>query len=349
MRGNETYNLLSSGVGVRKKKAVANSASLPPALDDNDAAIKIRQLQGKVREGHKIKAIDPTDRNFMPVHLKVIEVKGSRVSAETVPASPGGNVLINLEDMEPGDKPNTWLYYMRRQEAASSNEGTMKNRKNTAAASDAVADETTDASVKVLIDEPAQKLANRIYKQFVSETDFTSYPIFVMRFDQLLFEFRGNKPITADEVEEFAEGLEEDTDDGDLEDEVNQPNVVQASAIMTTLASILGGRTPELAFDGVMPDAIMSELKNYALRNGFKPNTLPPNSDAVQALMSMVKTCTKDRTVYFFVFKLDNDQLVITRQVDRGRTAGKPRNLVCSTPKQVLSQGRKIIDTYKNW
>jgi hypothetical protein len=67
-------------------------------------------------------------------------------------------------------------------------------------------------SLKVLVDEAGNKLASKIYKQFISEEDFANMPKFIVELDSLLTKYRGDKPITKQEVEELGDELEEEDD-----------------------------------------------------------------------------------------------------------------------------------------
>lgn len=78
-------------------------------------------------------------------------------------------------------------------------------------------DAAKDLKLRVLRDSKSQKLVQNVFKEFVGESDFSQYLAFMKKFDDLLFEFRGKKPLSKQEVEELEREFGDR--DGDTEEE----------------------------------------------------------------------------------------------------------------------------------
>lgn len=68
----------------------------------------------------------------------------------------------------------------------------------------------SDYKLQVLTDEAGHKLAQKIYKNFISSEEFADIPQFIIDLDNLITKYRGDKPITEEEIDELADELEEE-------------------------------------------------------------------------------------------------------------------------------------------
>lgn len=64
---------------------------------------------------------------------------------------------------------------------------------------------TDDNTLKITIDADSTKLVQRLYVDYVSETNMAKLPQFMIAFDRLLFKFRDGKPLTPEEIHEVNE------------------------------------------------------------------------------------------------------------------------------------------------
>ena len=62
-----------------------------------------------------------------------------------------------------------------------------------------------DNTLKITIDADSTKLVQRLYVDYVSETNMAKLPQFMIAFDRLLFKFRDGKPLSPEEIHEVNE------------------------------------------------------------------------------------------------------------------------------------------------
>jgi len=64
--------------------------------------------------------------------------------------------------------------------------------------------------LEVLVDESGQKLAKKIYTDLISGEEFHNFPKFTLELDELISKYRGNRPVTKQEVKELGDSLEDE-------------------------------------------------------------------------------------------------------------------------------------------
>ena len=67
--------------------------------------------------------------------------------------------------------------------------------------------EVTAAKLQVLKDGSAVRILQKLYFDFVSDDDLSSFPDFIIELDAIFSKYRGNSPITEVEVENFEKDL----------------------------------------------------------------------------------------------------------------------------------------------
>lgn len=334
------------------KHRTLSTVKEPPVeapMSAEDASKKARFLFRKLKPGQSVLYKNQDNDRFF--RLKIVNITQNQV---TLQHPSYGMVLVPIINFYPNSTGKTrWI---------------IKNPENIESSKE-LSTILSSLDLRILTDENSTKLVHKLYKEFVSERNFTKFPEFLTGFDNLLYELRGGNPLHSEEIEEINNNIDTDNDgniddnDDDMGTEENMNNnddennydelqelyddsyeniskIIDYSNYKNTEIALIQNKLSTylqvISFDEnelkkQTRHPVIINIKKYAIEQGFTPYySLPPSDDEKTYLLSMTKK-HKDISANFNIY-YDNilDNYVLERQFSRNKA--KRRNMSMIKP-----------------
>lgn len=352
--------------GLLSQEVVADAAiyTSPNTLTPEEAARKATALRGKVRKGQSVMYVTPEGQTF---RMSVKNISGTNV----VLFSPAvGLALVDLIQFKANqDGGSAWLVYG--QPVVPTNGFTQ--RPNGEAATMIV---EAAEDLKVLKDEKVQNALKGMYKQYVSENDFSRFPTLLSAVDNAFFEVRGNVPMELEapqQDDEFDEeddhstmtnyGLPDQRDDANPEPEEDmaiedfdkevRANFAFVDFDQDTSRRIHASLSRHLVAKAntTLAHPEVKALRNHAIKQGFKPYRNPaPTLAGKSHLISLRKEMKgKHAMIGIYQDKNDGSYTLTIQHTRRGSEPGeliRPWKHTFTDPTEMREQGMSAITKY---
>lgn len=335
---------------------------------------KIRQMRVRVKKGHFVLYKTERGKTF---RMKVTQVSGNRVFL----FHPSfGTILTELVNIHPSNEGSArWVAY----------EVPIDNSAVVASLLDGKEKDKlmkVESSLKVLRNKDNSNIANKIYRDLISDVDFTYYADFLLEFDQLLFKYRKGKasedPATEQLEEDEDENMENDEDeelddenddevdeniddesDDDLSDLVEDDEVDDEDTendekeVVSSMSQVLSSYVA-LSKESIERHPMINSLMSYAVKKGYKQDkALPQSNNDIKSILSMTNNGKyiylgwfNELNSFVFAFSITSSDSNMIRKgqfTNLKSISEKAEELITNNrPRKVLEAAKDIIDRY---